>query len=82
MKFKLNYDDIAKNSEERFIAKVCCLSLIYGTGAAKLKDTIRTQSKGRIVVDLAEAERLKALYRRVNNKTDSWESPSSDSILT
>ena len=72
--FNLNYDDIAKNSEERFIAKVCCLSLIYGTGAAKLKDTIRTQSKGRIVVDLAEAERLKALYRRVNNKiVDAWE---------
>jgi len=51
-----------------------CLSLIYGTGAAKLKDTIRTQSKGRIVVDLAEAERLKALYRRVNSKiVDAWE---------
>ena len=43
-----------------------CLSLIYGTGAAKLKDTIRTQSKGKTSVTIEEAERLKDLYRRVN----------------
>ena len=72
--FNISYDKIAKDSEERFIAKVCCLSLIYGTGAPKLQDTIRIQSKGRIIVTLEEAERLKDLYRTTNiNVVGAWQ---------
>jgi hypothetical protein len=71
--FNLDYDSIGKESNERFIAKVCCLSLIYGTGAAKLKDTIRTQSKGKTSITIEEAERLKDLYRRVNSRVkEAW----------
>lgn len=71
--FGISYDRIAKDSIERFIAKVCCLSLIYGTGAVKLKDTIRTNSKGKTTITIEEAERLKELYRRVNyNVKEAW----------
>lgn len=71
--FNLNYHKIAKESIERFIAKVCCLSLIYGTGAEKLKNTIRIQSKGRTSVSMAEADRLKTLYREKNRwVTTAW----------
>jgi DNA polymerase len=71
--FNLNYDDIAKDSIERFIAKVCCLSLIYGTGAIKLRETIRIQSKGKTTVSAADAERLKDLYRDANTYVvDAW----------
>lgn len=71
--FNLNYDDIAKDSIYRFIAKVCCLSLIYGTGAKKLKDTIRIQSKGKTTVSMEESDRLKSLYRDKNwAVVDAW----------
>lgn len=61
--FDLNYDDIAKDSDTRFIAKVCCLSLIYGTGTDKLKNTIRIQSGGKTTVSTEESEHLKNVYR-------------------
>ena len=61
--FNLNYDEIPKDSDTRFIAKVCCLSLIYGTGDEKLKNTIRIQSGGKTTVTLEEATRLKDVYR-------------------
>lgn len=61
--FNLNYDEIPKDSDTRFIAKVCCLSLIYGTGGEKLKNTIRIQSGGKTTVTLEEATRLKDVYR-------------------
>lgn len=71
--FNLKYDKIGKDSNERFIAKVCCLSLIYGTGAEKLKNTIRIQSKGKTTVTANEADRLKTLYRDKNtNVVDAW----------
>lgn len=71
--FKLRYDSIAKDSIERFISKVCCLSLIYGTGHDKLKNTIRIQSRGKTVVDIKEAERLKNLYRETNDHVvEAW----------
>lgn len=71
--FNIPYSRIGKESNERFIAKVCCLSLIYGTGAEKLKETIRLQSKGTITVTIQEAERLKRLYRDNNQYvTDAW----------
>lgn len=62
--FNLNYNDIPKDSDTRFIAKVCCLSLIYGTGGEKLKNTIRIQSGGKTVVTSEEATRLKDVYRQ------------------
>lgn len=61
--FNLKYDEIPKDSDTRFIAKVCCLSLIYGTGGEKLKNTIRIQSGGKTTVTLEEATRLKDVYR-------------------
>lgn len=61
--FGLKYEDIPKDSDTRFIAKVCCLSLIYGTGAEKLKNTIRIQSGGKTTVPIEEAEHLKNVYR-------------------
>jgi hypothetical protein len=71
--FKLDYKKIGKDSNERFIAKVCCLSLIYGTGAEKLKNTIRIQSKGKTTVTAKEAENLKTLYRNLNTQVvDAW----------
>jgi len=71
--FNLKYEKIGKDSTERFISKVCCLSLIYGTGAEKLKNTIRIQSKGKTTVTPQEAERLKSLYREKNNfVVDAW----------
>ena len=71
--FNLEYDDIAKDSNERFIAKVCCLSLIYGTGSLKLRETIRIQSKGKTTVSANDAERLKDVYRDTNTfVVDAW----------
>lgn len=71
--FNIPYDQIGKESMERFIAKVCCLSLIYGTGAEKLKNTIRLQSKGKTTVSDNEADRLKTLYRDKNTYVvDAW----------
>ncbi len=71
--FNIAYSKIGKDSTERFISKVCCLSLIYGTGSDKLKNTIRIQSKGTTTVSAAEADRLKTLYRDKNsNVVDAW----------
>lgn len=71
--FNLKYDEIPKDSDTRFIAKVCCLSLIYGTGGEKLKNTIRIQSGGRTTVSLEEATRLKDVYRENYSwVVDSW----------
>jgi len=71
--FNLDYASIGKDSIERFIAKVCCLQLIYSSGAVKLQASIRTNSKGKITVSIEEAERLKDIYRRVNYKIkEAW----------
>ena len=71
--FNIDYDIINKDGAARFIAKVCCLSLIYGTGALKLRETIRIQSKGKTTVSANEAERLKTLYRDKNtNVVGAW----------
>ena len=71
--FNLAYGDIGKESTERFIAKVCCLSLIFGTGAEKLKNTIRIQSKGKTTVTIQQAEQFKDLYRQKNyNVVKAW----------
>lgn len=71
--FNLNYEDIAKDSTERFVGKESNLALIYGTGDEKLRNTIRLRSKGKVVLDAKEALRIKNFYRETNNKiVDAW----------
>jgi hypothetical protein len=72
--FNLEYDQIAKTSTERFVGKESNLALIYGTGAEKLKNTIRLRSKGKVMLDIKEANRIKDYYREVNHKVvDAWD---------
>jgi DNA polymerase I-like protein with 3'-5' exonuclease and polymerase domains len=71
--FNLAYGDIAKDSMERFLGKESCLSLIFGTGAEKLKNTFRLRSKGKITVPTEEAKRLQTLYRdKYTGVVDAW----------
>ena len=57
------YESIGKKDPARFVGKCSSLSLIYGTGAEKLKNTIRIQSKGANTVTQDEAMALTKLYR-------------------
>lgn len=69
-----------KNPVERFVGKTCILGLGYGTGAAKLRHTLKTQPPG---ADLPEEEckRIVNLYRDANHMiTDLWRD--CDSCLT
>ena len=52
---------------ERFVGKTCILGLGYGTGAAKLRHTLKTQPPG---ADLSEddCKQIVNLYRYVNDK--------------
>ena len=52
---------------ERFVGKTCILGLGYGTGATKLRHTLKTQPPG---ADLSEEEckRIVDLYRQENDK--------------
>ena len=52
---------------ERFVGKTCILGLGYGTGALKLKHTLKTQPPG---ADLPEDEcrRIVEVYRQENDK--------------
>lgn len=54
-----------KDPVERFVGKTCVLGLGYGTGAAKLRHTLKTQPPG---ADLSEQEckRIVDLYRETN----------------
>ena len=57
---------------ERFVGKTCILGLGYGTGAAKLQHTLKTQPPG-AVIDEEEAKRIVNLYRTKNNAIiDLW----------
>jgi DNA polymerase len=61
------------NPIERFVGKTCILGLGYGTGAAKLRHTLKTQPPG---ADLPEEEckRIVDLYRQENDKiTGLWQ---------
>lgn len=49
-------------TNNRQLGKVGQLSLIYGTGSAKLKDTVRIQAGQKITIDLAES--MKDSYRQ------------------
>jgi DNA polymerase I-like protein with 3'-5' exonuclease and polymerase domains len=52
---------------ERFVGKTCILGLGYGTGAAKLQHTLKTQPPG-AVVEIDEAKRIVNIYRDENDK--------------
>ena len=61
--YNIPYESIGKKDPKRFVGKCASLSLIYGTGAAKLQGTIRIQSKGANTVTADEAAALTKLYR-------------------
>ncbi len=61
-----------KDPIERFVGKTCVLGLGYGTGALKLRHTLKTQPPG---ADLTEEEckRIVSVYRTENDKIpDLW----------
>lgn len=60
------------NPIERFVGKTCILGLGYGTGAAKLRHTLKTQPPG-AEIDEGESQRIVDLYRDTNDKiVDLW----------
>jgi DNA polymerase len=61
--YQVPYESIGKSDPKRFVGKCSSLSLIYGTGAAKLQGTIRIQSKGAQTVTMDESQALTSLYR-------------------
>jgi DNA polymerase I-like protein with 3'-5' exonuclease and polymerase domains len=68
--FGVPYEQVTK--EQRFIGKTSQLSLIYGVGAVKLRNAIKTGSGVDIGED--EAVRIVSLYRQEYNKVKSiWE---------
>jgi len=57
---------------ERFVGKTCVLGLGYGTGAIKLRHTLKTQPPG-ADIDEVESKRIVELYRETNDKiVDLW----------
>jgi len=52
---------------ERFVGKTCILGLGYGTGANKLRHTLKTQPPGAII-DSDMAKNIVDLYREENDK--------------
>ena len=67
--FLTPYDDITK--EQRFIGKTAQLSLIYGTGATKLRNQIKIM--GKVDIGEEEAKRIVGLYRQTYpNVVQAW----------
>jgi DNA polymerase len=61
-----------KDPVERFVGKTCILGLGYGTGALKLRHTLKTQPPGADITE-EEAKRYVTVYRTENNKIpDLW----------
>lgn len=57
---------------ERFVGKTCVLGLGYGTGAEKLRLTLKTTPPGAVLA-LDESKRIVDLYRNTNDKiVDLW----------
>jgi DNA polymerase I-like protein with 3'-5' exonuclease and polymerase domains len=56
-----------KDPVERFVGKTCILGLGYGTGALKLKHTLKTQPPGADISE-EEAKRIVSVYRNENDK--------------
>lgn len=64
---------------ERFVGKTCILGLGYGTGALKLKHTLKTQPPG-TDLPIDECKRIVEIYRQENNHIpDLWDD--CDSVL-
>jgi DNA polymerase len=62
-----------KDPVERFVGKTCILGLGYGTGAVKLKHTLKTQPPGADISE-EEAKRIVSVYRSENYKIPQlWE---------
>jgi DNA polymerase len=55
------------NPVERFVGKTCILGLGYGTGAAKLRHTLKTQPPGADLLE-DECKQIVNLYRNINDK--------------
>ena len=55
------------NPVERFVGKTCILGLGYGTGAAKLRHTLKTQPPG-ADLDEDKCQAIVDLYRQTNDK--------------
>lgn len=71
--YQIPYESIGKKDPKRFVGKCASLSLIYGTGAAKLQGTIRIQSKGAQTVTEGEAKTLTTIYRTGYDKVvETW----------
>lgn len=71
--YNIPYESIGKKDPARFVGKCASLSLIYGTGAAKLQGTIRIQSKGVTTITEQESAALTKLYRTGYNKVvEAW----------
>lgn len=61
-----------KDPVERFVGKTCILGLGYGTGALKLRHTLKTQPPGADITE-EEAKRYVTVYRTENSKIpDLW----------
>jgi DNA polymerase I-like protein with 3'-5' exonuclease and polymerase domains len=61
-----------KDPVERFVGKTCILGLGYGTGAIKLRHTLKTQPPGADITE-EEAKRIVSVYRGENDKIpDLW----------
>ena len=56
-----------KDPVERFVGKTCILGLGYGTGALKLRHTLKTQPPGADITE-EEAKRYVTVYRTENDK--------------
>jgi len=62
-----------KDPVERFVGKTCILGLGYGTGALKLKHTLKTQPPGADISE-EEAKRIVSVYRSENYRIPQlWE---------
>ena len=82
--YQIPYESISKKDPKRFVGKCASLSLIYGTGAAKLQSTIRIQSKGAQTVSEGESISLTTLYRTgYANVVNTWNNGTSvlDALL-
>ena len=63
-----------ENPIERFVGKTCILGLGYGTGAAKLQHTLKTQPPG-AELELEECKSIVDIYRETNDKIiELWKS--------
>jgi hypothetical protein len=67
--FNIGYDEV--NDTQRFLGKTAQLSLIYGTGAGKLRAQVKQM--GGIDIGEAEAKRIVTLYREdYPHVVDAW----------